>query len=286
MTTAWYALATLFVLSLQHPTCFLNSNAMSMAPPPPQAVHKPADTGLVVGLSTASSSEEARKIAEHLILHKLAACVQVVPAVESFYEWKGRLERSSEVLLIIKTQRDLTQALVKAVKENHSYDVPEVVFTDVVDGNEVSEAPQALLLVFTSCERLAARGLWLHSSSTFSLIDASPNALVSCRPTFSGLGKRLGPEVLERCLAAFSLEVKDWNAEGSQRRSSTSTKCEVMKTQGVRVCLSRPALWRVRASDSLDTKRSVVLGSDLAQFFVMFLYNSTGPVGLALSRHP
>ncbi|KAL8275027.1 hypothetical protein Esti_001083 [Eimeria stiedai] len=118
--------------SFPHLAC---RGSLQMAPPPPEAVPKLADTGLVVGLSTASSNEEAKKVAEHLVRRKLAACVQMVPGVESIYEWKGSLEKSTEVLLIIKTQRYLTQDVVKAIKGEHSYEVPEVVFTDVVDGN-------------------------------------------------------------------------------------------------------------------------------------------------------
>ncbi|CDI76311.1 CutA1 divalent ion tolerance domain-containing protein, putative [Eimeria acervulina] len=101
----------------------------------PQRVEEANAAGLVVGLSTAPSNEEARAIAEHLVTQHLAACVQIVPAVESIYEWKGTIEKSSEVLIIIKTQRAHTQAVVQAIKDMHSYEVPEVVFTDIVDGN-------------------------------------------------------------------------------------------------------------------------------------------------------
>ncbi|CDJ59961.1 CutA1 divalent ion tolerance domain-containing protein, putative [Eimeria maxima] len=109
------------------------------------------DAELVVGLSTASNNEEAQAIAEHLVKERLAACVQIIPAIQSIYEWKGTIEartvtphrhclqhsqvKSSEVLIIMKTQRAHTQAVVQAIKAKHSYDVPEVVFTDVVDGN-------------------------------------------------------------------------------------------------------------------------------------------------------
>ncbi|KAL8448331.1 hypothetical protein Emed_003861 [Eimeria media] len=129
--------------SFPHLACH---RSLQMAPPHADAVPKLPEAGLVVGLSTASSKEEAKKVAEHLVRRKLAACVQMVPGVESVYEWKGTLETSSEVLLIIKTQRHLTQDVVQAIKENHGYEVPEmqpmrfcivcqVVFTDVVDGN-------------------------------------------------------------------------------------------------------------------------------------------------------
>ncbi|XP_026192620.1 uncharacterized protein LOC113147180 [Cyclospora cayetanensis] len=96
---------------------------------------EPTPTGLVVGLATTSTIEEAKSIADHLVGNHLAACVQLVPAIESVYQWKGKIEKSSEVLLIIKTQRSNAQLVVDAIKQQHSYDVPEVVFTDIVDGN-------------------------------------------------------------------------------------------------------------------------------------------------------
>ncbi|CDJ64175.1 CutA1 divalent ion tolerance domain-containing protein, putative [Eimeria necatrix] len=130
-----FLVSTLVFLLTQYVTNFLSSGAIHMENQGAQRIAMASTEGLVVGFSTASSSEEARSIAENLIVKNLAACVQIVPAVESVYEWKGELVKSAEVLMIIKAQRQHAQAVVQAIKEKHSYEVPEVVFTEIVDGN-------------------------------------------------------------------------------------------------------------------------------------------------------
>jgi periplasmic divalent cation tolerance protein len=91
-------------------------------------------TGAVVGFVTCSSPAEARKIAGAILGKKLAACVNVLPGVESHYRWRGRLERSRECLLVIKTTRARTAALMRLVKSVHSYEVPEIIFVPVSKG--------------------------------------------------------------------------------------------------------------------------------------------------------
>jgi periplasmic divalent cation tolerance protein len=87
-------------------------------------------------LTTASSEEEARKIAHALVERRLAACVNIVPHVESIYRWQGKVETAKEWLLLIKTQADLFKRVCDAVKGQHSYDLPECVMLEVAAGSE------------------------------------------------------------------------------------------------------------------------------------------------------
>jgi periplasmic divalent cation tolerance protein len=91
-------------------------------------------TDRIVVLGTCASPEEARSIARELVTSRLAACVNVAPAVASIYRWKGAIEESSEWLLIIKTRRDLFDAVRRKIEEMHSYQVPEALALAVVDG--------------------------------------------------------------------------------------------------------------------------------------------------------
>ena len=83
---------------------------------------------------TASSNDEAEKIAEKLVSQKLAACVNVLPNVKSFYLWEDKLCKDDEFLLIAKIKISNFKELKKAVKEIHSYDVPEVILLPIEDG--------------------------------------------------------------------------------------------------------------------------------------------------------
>ena len=91
-------------------------------------------TDKIVVLSTASSAEEAEKIARGLVEARLAACVNVVPGMRSFYRWKGTIEDATEWLLVIKSSRGRFEALLAALEKLHSYEVPEVIALSVVDG--------------------------------------------------------------------------------------------------------------------------------------------------------
>lgn len=90
----------------------------------------------IVVYVTAKDTQEGRKIAGHLLSKKLAACVNIVPGVESHYRWQGKLEQSAEVLLIIKTRRALFAKLARAVKEVHSYEVPEIIALPIPAGEK------------------------------------------------------------------------------------------------------------------------------------------------------
>ena len=86
-------------------------------------------------LSTAGSEDEARKIAHHLVEQRLAACVNIVPQIESIYRWQGNVESSREWLLVIKTSADKFARVRDAIRELHSYDIPECIAIAVEDGS-------------------------------------------------------------------------------------------------------------------------------------------------------
>jgi len=89
----------------------------------------------VVVLTTAGSEAEAAAIARELVERRLAACVNVIPGVRSTYRWQGAVQTESEWLLLVKTERDRFDAVRAAIKELHSYDVPEVVMVEIAEGD-------------------------------------------------------------------------------------------------------------------------------------------------------
>lgn len=84
---------------------------------------------------TAGTSEEAGRIADILVAERKAACVNIVPGVHSKFWWQGEIDSADEALLIVKTKASLLDELVRLVKENHSYEVPEVVALPILGGN-------------------------------------------------------------------------------------------------------------------------------------------------------
>jgi periplasmic divalent cation tolerance protein len=90
----------------------------------------------IVVLMTAASSEEAVRIAETLVAQKLAACVQILPEIQSIYVWKADVQRDREVLLIAKCTRSNFEALERQVRAIHSYETPEIVALPVVSGSK------------------------------------------------------------------------------------------------------------------------------------------------------
>ena len=91
-------------------------------------------TDKIVVLSTCSSEEEAVRVARALVEAQLAVCVNIVPRIRSIYRWKDAVEDASEWLLLIKTRRELFQALAAKLRTVHSYEVPEAVALPIVDG--------------------------------------------------------------------------------------------------------------------------------------------------------
>ena len=85
-------------------------------------------------LVTASSPAEARRIGRALLKKRLVACVNMLPGVESQYWWQGKIERSRECLMMMKTRRGRFAAIERAVKQLHSYSVPEIIAVPLVAG--------------------------------------------------------------------------------------------------------------------------------------------------------
>lgn len=86
-------------------------------------------------LSTAGSEDEARKIAHHLVEQRLAACVNIIPGIESVYRWEGKIESNREYLLLIKTSSTMFPEVRDAILELHSYELPECVEIAVEGGS-------------------------------------------------------------------------------------------------------------------------------------------------------
>jgi periplasmic divalent cation tolerance protein len=84
--------------------------------------------------STTPDEDSAAKIAGALVEEHLAACVQVLPGATSFYRWEGKLEKSDEWLIIIKTSRDRLEELISKVESLHPYEVPELVAVEAAGG--------------------------------------------------------------------------------------------------------------------------------------------------------
>jgi periplasmic divalent cation tolerance protein len=94
------------------------------------------DTTCIVVFITVDSAAIAHKIADKLLAERKAACVNVVPNVESHYRWQGKIENADELLLIVKTRAALLDELTALVKQNHPYTVPEIIAMPIVGGNE------------------------------------------------------------------------------------------------------------------------------------------------------
>ena len=85
---------------------------------------------------TTPNNDDAAKIAEALVSERLAACVNIVAAVESIYLWEGKVTRDSEARMIIKTSDQRFDELEQRVRQLHSYSTPEVVALRIERGSE------------------------------------------------------------------------------------------------------------------------------------------------------
>lgn len=91
---------------------------------------------MVVVVFVTAKEDDAEKIALELVNKRLAACVNIVPGVNSVYWWQGKLERDRESLLVIKSDEEVLERLVETVKQVHSYSLPEIIAIKVVGGSE------------------------------------------------------------------------------------------------------------------------------------------------------
>jgi periplasmic divalent cation tolerance protein len=89
----------------------------------------------IVVIMTAANEAEATRIAEMLVDRKLAACVQVLPQIQSIYVWKGEVQRESELLLLAKTTQENFDQVEREVRSVHSYETPEIIALPISDGS-------------------------------------------------------------------------------------------------------------------------------------------------------
>jgi periplasmic divalent cation tolerance protein len=97
----------------------------------------------IVVFMTAGSADEARRIANELIERQLAACVQILPEIESVYRWKDEIQHEKEVLMLAKTTGEQFANLEKTVRAMHSYETPEIVAVPI---SQVSEPYRGWLI--------------------------------------------------------------------------------------------------------------------------------------------
>jgi periplasmic divalent cation tolerance protein len=101
---------------------------------------------VILAFSTFPDLDTARTISNELVEAKLAACANILPAVESIYSWKGKIETANETLVFFKTSEDRQAAFQEKLRALHPYEVPEIVFTKIDGG-----APDYLQWVIESC---------------------------------------------------------------------------------------------------------------------------------------
>lgn len=88
----------------------------------------------IVIFISAANKQEAEHIAKQLLKNKLAACVNIVPKIESFFWWEGKIDHDEESLLIIKSKKVKLNKIIKLVKSLHSYQVPEIIALPIIGG--------------------------------------------------------------------------------------------------------------------------------------------------------
>jgi periplasmic divalent cation tolerance protein len=91
--------------------------------------------GLTLAYITCPDADEARRIGRTLVLERLAACVNILPKMESFYWWHGKIANDQETVLIAKLPEHSRERLLERVLELHPYDTPCVMFLPVTGGN-------------------------------------------------------------------------------------------------------------------------------------------------------
>jgi periplasmic divalent cation tolerance protein len=96
---------------------------------------KTENPGYIVIHVTVKDIEEGRKIAKSIVKRRLAACVNIMPEIESHFWWKDKLETAKEVMLFIKSREALLPEIIKAIKKLHSYSIPEIIALPITGGS-------------------------------------------------------------------------------------------------------------------------------------------------------
>ncbi|GAA4361307.1 divalent-cation tolerance protein CutA [Kangiella marina] len=92
---------------------------------------KQTERNFQVALCTAPDSDTAESLAEKMVKQKLAACVNIIPAITSVYEWQGDIEKEPEVLMVIKTDEELMGQLEELLEQEHPYEVFELISCNI-----------------------------------------------------------------------------------------------------------------------------------------------------------
>ena len=93
-------------------------------------------TGYIAVFIAAASYKQAKKIGFALVSQRLVACINIVRGIDSVFRWRGKLDNAKEVILICKTKASCFSKIVKIVKKNHSYEVPEIISLPIIAGNK------------------------------------------------------------------------------------------------------------------------------------------------------
>jgi periplasmic divalent cation tolerance protein len=102
---------------------------------------------VLLALSTFPDQERAREISNELITKKLAACANILPAIESIYRWKDQIESGNETLVLFKLSEDRQSAFQEKLRSLHPYEVPEIIFVPISSG-----LPEYLRWVTENCD--------------------------------------------------------------------------------------------------------------------------------------
>jgi len=103
---------------------------------------------ILLALSTFPDAEIARRISNQLVDERFAACANILPAVESVYRWKEKIESGNETLVFFKVSEDRQSAFQDKLRSLHPYDVPEIIFLEVGSG-----LPEYLQWVSENCRQ-------------------------------------------------------------------------------------------------------------------------------------
>jgi len=90
----------------------------------------------ILVLTTLPSPQKSRRLAELVLKKKLAACINILGPVQSFFWWKKKIDRAREYLLLIKTRRSLFSKLESLIRKNHPYSIPEIVSLPIDRGTK------------------------------------------------------------------------------------------------------------------------------------------------------
>ena len=94
------------------------------------------NTGYIIIFITCNDAEEAQNMAELIVEQRMAACVNIVPNINSSFWWEGKIESAQESLLLIKTKADKLPEIIQSVKAVHTNTIPEIIALSIIGGNQ------------------------------------------------------------------------------------------------------------------------------------------------------